>query len=331
MLQQLVTNRSGEDASELLRRLEMELVSVTNEVGVDLNRCIRQPHTSNVLQFVAGFGVRKATHALKLLRQKRLSLKSKLPEGKSIKTYPVVINRVSLITDCQIGRVMFMNCAGFIRFDNELIKREIDDDEDEDEEQRERRRADDNGANFSEPLDSTRIHPETYEWARKMAIDAFYFEEDEENEQRPTNALSAINEIIENPKMLKDLDLDAFAVELMRTGHGNKITTLYDIRQELNYRYRDRRVPYKPMSLVQRFYVVIHETEATFYVGKLVACKVIGIVRRKPNKEELDEANPIKDENTCMWQCSFCKRNDFFELNKVIKYFQLKYQYIMMS
>ncbi len=30
---------------------------------------------------------------------------------------------------------------------------------------------------YIEVLDSTRIHPETYEWARKMAVDALEYDE----------------------------------------------------------------------------------------------------------------------------------------------------------
>ena len=32
-------------------------------------------------------------------------------------------------------------------------------------------------SSYTEVLDSTRIHPETYEWARKMAVDALEIEE----------------------------------------------------------------------------------------------------------------------------------------------------------
>ena len=30
---------------------------------------------------------------------------------------------------------------------------------------------------YIEVLDSTRVHPETYEWARKMAVDALEYDE----------------------------------------------------------------------------------------------------------------------------------------------------------
>ena len=75
---------------------------------------------------------------------------------------------------------------------------------------------------YTEILDSIRIHPETYEWTRKMAIDALDIEENESE----ANANTALREILDNPRRLRDLDLDAFAAELERTGNGKKINTL---------------------------------------------------------------------------------------------------------
>ncbi len=62
-----------------------------------------------------------------------------------------------------------------------------------------------------EVLDGSRVHPETYEWARKMAVDALEYDDEETN-----NPASALEEILEAPDRLKDLDLDAFAEELER-------------------------------------------------------------------------------------------------------------------
>ncbi len=52
-----------------------------------------------------------------------------------------------------MGPQVFLNCAGFIKIDTSSI-----------------------GDNM-EVLDSTRIHPETYDWARKMAVDALEYDE----------------------------------------------------------------------------------------------------------------------------------------------------------
>jgi len=63
---------------------------------------------------------------------------------------------------------------------------------------------------YVEALDSTRVHPETYEWARKMAVDALDLDDED------TNPATALEEILLAPERLKDLDLDAFAKELAR-------------------------------------------------------------------------------------------------------------------
>lgn len=65
-----------------------------------------------------------------------------------------------------------------------------------------------------EVLDSSRVHPETYEWARKMAVDALEADDNAD----PTGALE---EILNAPEKLKDLDLDAFADELERQVRKN--------------------------------------------------------------------------------------------------------------
>lgn len=49
-----------------------------------------------------------------------------------------------------------------------------------------------------------------------MAVDALEYDDDE-----GTNPAGALEEILEAPERLKDLDLDAFAEELERQGFGN--------------------------------------------------------------------------------------------------------------
>jgi transcription elongation factor SPT6 len=56
--------------------------------------------------------------------------------------------------------------------------------------------------------DGYRVHPKTYEWVCKMAADAM------ENDDEDANPAGALEEILEAPERLKNLDLDAFAEEL---------------------------------------------------------------------------------------------------------------------
>ncbi len=218
---------------ELMNALECEFVNITNSVGVDLNRCLACPHTSNVLQFVSGLGPRKSNHIVRMA-------KHKMP----------IISRMFLVTECTLGSKVFINCAGFIKFDVDNLSKVVEDGNDE--------------TRFIEVLDSTRIHPEAYEWARKMAIDALDI--DDAN-SAIDSANSALKEILESPDRLKDLDLDAFAAELLRTGLGNKAMTLYDIRTELYNRFQDQRVAYRSPASKEKFHMLTKETPQTFYTG----------------------------------------------------------------
>ena len=64
-------------------------------------------------------------------------------------------NRSQLVTVCEMGLQVFLNCAGFIRIEP----------------------SDTDNNNKYEVLDGTRIHPETYDWPRKMAVDALEYDD----------------------------------------------------------------------------------------------------------------------------------------------------------
>ena len=103
-----------------------------------------------------------------------------------------------------------------------------------------------------------------------MAVDALEYDDEE------ANPAGALEEILESPERLKDLDLDAFAEELERQGFGNKSITLYDIRAELNHRYNDLRTPYWSPNSEELFDMLTKESPETFYIGKMVLARVVG-------------------------------------------------------
>ncbi|XP_063222520.1 transcription elongation factor SPT6 isoform X2 [Bacillus rossius redtenbacheri] len=264
---------------ELLEALYLELVNRTNEVGVDVNLAVQEPYTANLVQFVCGLGPRKAQALLKTLKQSNQRLE----------------NRTQLVTSCHMGPKVFINCAGFVRIDTNSLG--------------------DSTEAYVEVLDGSRVHPETYEWARKMAVDALEYDDED------ANPAGALEEILESPERLKDLDLDAFAEELERQGFGNKSITLYDIRSELNHRYKDLRSPYVSANAEQMFDLLTKETPETFFIGKMVLATVIGVTHRKPQGDQLDQANPVRNDETGLWQCPFCLKNDFPELSEVWNHF----------
>ena len=267
---------------ELLDAINIEFINMVNEVGVDVNRTILHPHTTPLIQFIAGFGPRKAAGFLKILKQ----AKSQTLES-----------RTQLIMNCKFGAKVFINCAGFIKIDTSEIHESTTE-------------------TYIEVLDSTRVHPEAYEWARKMAIDALEYEE--ETEVAPAQALE---EIMANPDKLRELDLDAFAEELEKQGYGNKKITLYDIRAELSCRFKDPREEYRPPLPDELFEWFTGETAHTLFDGKIVTGRVTKIARKPPTPEELDSANPLRDDETTLWKCPFCSKNDFAELSDVWNHF----------
>lgn len=161
---------------ELLNALYLEFINRTNEVGVDINLAVQNSLTVNLVQFICGLGPRKGTALIKILKQTNQRLE----------------NRTQLVTSCHMGPKVFINCSGFIKIDTNSLG--------------------DSTEAYVEVLDGSRVHPETYEWARKMAVDALEYDDEE------ANPAGALEEILESPERLKDLDLDAFAVELERQG-----------------------------------------------------------------------------------------------------------------
>lgn len=53
--------------------------------------------------------------------------------------------------------------------------------------------------------------------------------------------------------------------------------------------------------------------------GRMVSCPVTGIAYRRPQGEQLEMANPVRNDETGLWQCPFCQKNDFPELGEVRK------------
>uniref|UniRef100_A0A094ZET0 Transcription elongation factor SPT6 n=1 Tax=Schistosoma haematobium TaxID=6185 RepID=A0A094ZET0_SCHHA len=264
----------------LLRALEIEFINRVNEVGVDVNRCLSHPHSAGVIQFISGLGPRKGLHMLKILKHKKTHL----------------TNRMQLVTMIEFGPRVVINCAGFIKIDTSSV-RDLD-------------------ADDVDLLDSTRVHPESYDLAKKMAVDALEYDDTEECD--PTVALE---EIVHSPARLRELDLDAFAEELKRQEHGDKHITLYDIRKELNNRYRDYREAYQSANPESIFSMVTHETPETLHVGRLVECRVLSVATRRPRPEQLDNANPTKNEINGLWMCPFCQQDNFQLLNHVWSHF----------
>ncbi len=105
-----------------LKVLERTLVDAVCDAGVDINMCLDHAHVAPMLAFVGGLGLRKAD----MLRQNAARVLQFVP------------SRQKLLEMKLLGKVTYVNAAGFIR---------VDDPKDP----------------STNPLDRTRLHPELYE------------------------------------------------------------------------------------------------------------------------------------------------------------------------
>ena len=271
-----------------LRHLQRALVNVINLFGVPINELVLPGLKQAMLSYVSGLGPQKAAQLAKRLGSKWLH------------------SRAELITQYDMGRRTFTNCAGFIKITAERIKSSG-----------KKKSSYSSGArgNLIEPLDGTRIHPESYELARKMAADAlelddpttvqrrqdiFGDDEDALDESERTAAILAngIVQIMKDPKKLDDLLLDEYAKEIEKLKHLPKYTTLKEIKSELQCPFPDPRgnavrseefSRVTPVSQVVR--MLTSRDESWWYVGRPVTIKLLHPVSR--NLANLVDANGL--------------------------------------
>ncbi|CAO3647097.1 unnamed protein product [Mucor fragilis] len=141
----------------------------------------------------------------------------------------------------------FMNCASYLRI------RDID------------------GADI---LDDTRIHPQDYELARKMAADALEIDEDEMDDY--DSKVAVVTRVIkEYPDKLNDLILDDYAVVLRKQYNAPKRQILEHIKLELQGPYHDRRHRYSRPTTEETFIMVTGETRQTLSEGFIIPAMVV--------------------------------------------------------
>ncbi|KAI8824048.1 SH2 domain-containing protein [Fimicolochytrium jonesii] len=219
-------------------------VNVVNSCGVDINLAAQHAHRATTLQFVAGLGPRKA--------QSFLSKISRL--GGRLET------RAQLIRKSLCGKRVFMNCASFIRIRARNFARYE--------------------ANL-DVLDDTRIHPEDYDLARKMAADALDYEDAAvEDEENPSVHVAELMESDADLVKLAHLALDEFALELERRMKEKKKMALEDIMKEIMRPFGERRKPFTPASLDEIFTMLTHETNETLREGSVVSAQITRVVER---------------------------------------------------
>ncbi|KAK5101979.1 Transcription elongation factor spt6 [Lithohypha guttulata] len=218
---------------KLTKAFETSLVDYVNMVGVDIDEAAADTATANLLVFVAGLGPRKAAHLLKAynVHSREFNTREALLGAEHAPLTPKV----------------WVNAVStlFLRFDTS----------DED----------------AEFLDSTRIHPEDYDIARKMAADALELdEEDIEAETREGGRGAIVKKLIKDDAAdrVNDLVLDEYADQLEKDYNAKKRSTLENIRAELNDPYEEIRSPFLvKLSESEIFTMFTHETRDSLQKG----------------------------------------------------------------
>ncbi|KAF9454548.1 transcription elongation factor SPT6 [Macrolepiota fuliginosa MF-IS2] len=259
---------------KLLMVFERALVDVTNKVGVDINRAVTDSYYQHLLPFICGLGPRKAQALVKKIGALGGTL----------------INRDQFIKGSLLTTKIFLNASAFLRIareDNEMrsFKNRRDDDD------------------APDPLDDTRIHPEDYELARKMATDALELDEEDIHDEHPSHVVTLIMNDPDNEKKLVELNLDEFAISLYQANYDQKRHTLNVIRDELLKPYAEQRDPFLLPQDMEIVTMLSGETERTLRHGLMVSAVVyrtarhLALVRLDSGVEGIINSKTLSDGN----------------------------------
>lgn len=227
----------------LLRALKTSFVDIVNLVGVEVNKSTDNPYYAHALQYISGLGKRKATDFLESLQRLNEPL----------------LARQQLITHDILHKTIFMNSAGFLYISwNERNQRYEDLEHDQ--------------------LDSTRIHPEDYHLATKVAADALEYDPDAIAEKEEQGTMSEFIEILRDDPdrrtKLESLNLDAYAEELEKNTGQRKLNNLNTIVLELLDGFEELRNDFHPLHGDEIFTTLTGETDKTFFKGCIIPVRI---------------------------------------------------------
>ena len=205
--------------AKLKNEFEKIAMEICNEVGVDINRVIKHRHLASPLQFISGLGIRKSIDLIDRISHD-------MNGG--------IINMRQELFQGFLQRNVYINCIGFIKI------KDTDD------------MANIGQAGSADILDTTRIHPDFYQMAKKISKEAL----DDTKEDWSSKNKDVVARVMENPKRLTELDLEDYAKHLGQRGKTNMMVMINFIVQELTSPFSDPRQEYstkvKPQDLFYR-------------------------------------------------------------------------------
>ncbi|GAA5895330.1 hypothetical protein JCM5296_002377 [Sporobolomyces johnsonii] len=137
-----VPNQKFLAKEKVVQALERALIEVTNRIGVDINKAVRNAYYAHLLSYVSGFGPRKADGFLKKINA----------------AGGTVITRYDLVTQGLLHKAIFINSAAFLRICQDDLAADLGRDTENEED--------------PDVLDDTRIHPEDYDVDEEDLVDA---------------------------------------------------------------------------------------------------------------------------------------------------------------
>ncbi|ANB15993.1 chromatin-remodeling histone chaperone SPT6 [Sugiyamaella lignohabitans] len=225
--------------------IDSVFVDYVNLVGLDVNEVVRNQYMANLLPYVSGLGPRKASGILQSIQS----------HGGQI------ANRAELVTAHITTKNIFFNCASFLRiaYDKRTLKNED-----------------------TEPLDATRIHPEDYDLARKMAADALELDEEDLVQLENTSGGVIAQLLSDDLEKLNELILEQYAEQLEEKYNRKKSHTLELIREELHNHFSEKRASLAALTEYQIFTMLTGETQQSLHNNM-----VVPVVIRRANDRGL--------------------------------------------
>lgn len=229
---------------KLIRHLECALVDMVNLCGVEINEAISDPQTANLLTYVCGLGPRKAAHLLKIANMNGGTINNRLELlGVNVQYHAM-------------GIKVWNNCASFLYIEYDAA--DID----------------------ADYLDNTRVHPEDYDIARKMAADALELDEEDIKAETDINGQGAIvKKLVKEDAQdrVNDLILEEYAEQLEKNLNQRKRATLETIRAELQQPYEELRKQFVYLSTDTIFTMFTGETNDSLAEGMVVPLRILRV------------------------------------------------------
>ncbi|KAL5034776.1 Transcription elongation factor spt6 [Batrachochytrium dendrobatidis] len=225
--------------------LERALMNAVSLCGVDINAAASNSNLAHTLQFVSGLGPRKSQAII----------------SKIIRSGGKLESRADLIRKNLCAAKVFINCASFLRIRSKHFRQSFSD-------------------SVIDVLDDTRVHPEDYDLARKMAADALDLDDTAlDEDDTPSQHVAELMESGDADR-LNQLLLDDYAIELERRIHQPKLICLNEIRKELIHPYQERRQQFQPASYDEIFSMLTGESDDTLYEGLITSGHIVIIKDR---------------------------------------------------